>query len=147
MLVNLHDRSLVTATIAVVRSTENGDHISILTPVVAFHNKLMCSCHQGEAVVVVECFRNILAKGVAGTTRAYSPAASVIGIRPEEVAHGAFVGYFLYSVERSDVVKSIDTGRETAMKTEDLVVNQGGEWEVIEEVREIFPHVGIAVLP
>lgn len=33
------------------------------------------------------------------------------------------------------------------MKTEDLIVNECGEGEVIEEVSEVFPHVCIAVFP
>lgn len=32
------------------------------------------------------------------------------------------------------------------MQTEDLVVNQSGEWEVVEEICEVFPDVGVAVL-
>lgn len=31
------------------------------------------------------------------------------------------------------------------MQAEDLVVNQGGEGEVIEEVGEVFPDIGVAV--
>ena len=32
------------------------------------------------------------------------------------------------------------------MEAEDLVVDQRGEGEVVEEVGEVFPHVGVAVL-
>ena len=38
VLVNLHDGCLVTASIAVVGCAEYGDHVSVLTPVVAFHD-------------------------------------------------------------------------------------------------------------
>ena len=31
------------------------------------------------------------------------------------------------------------------MEAEDLVVNEGSEREVIEEICEVFPHVGIAI--
>lgn len=31
------------------------------------------------------------------------------------------------------------------MQTEDLVIDQGGQGEEIEEVREVLPHVGVAV--
>lgn len=33
------------------------------------------------------------------------------------------------------------------MKTEDLVVDESSEGKVVEEVSEVLPHVGIAVLP
>ncbi len=32
------------------------------------------------------------------------------------------------------------------MQTEDLVVNEGGEREVVEKVGEVLPHVGVSVL-
>lgn len=32
------------------------------------------------------------------------------------------------------------------MEAEDLVVDEGGEWEVVEEVGEVLPDVGVAVL-
>lgn len=32
------------------------------------------------------------------------------------------------------------------MKTENLIVDQGSEREVVEEVGEILPHVGVAIL-
>jgi ActR/RegA family two-component response regulator len=32
------------------------------------------------------------------------------------------------------------------MQAEDLVLNDGCEWQIIEELRELFPHVGVAVL-
>ena len=44
MLIDLHDCRLVTASVAVIGSTEYCDDVPILTPVVALHNKLMSSC-------------------------------------------------------------------------------------------------------
>jgi hypothetical protein len=32
------------------------------------------------------------------------------------------------------------------VEAEDLVVDEGGEGEVVEEVGEVLPHVGVAVL-
>jgi len=52
---------------------------------------------------------------------------------------------FLYTVKSSDIVKSIDTWGKTSVKTEDLVVNEGSEREIIEEVCEVLPYIGIAV--
>jgi len=55
MLVNLHDGCLVTTSVAVVGGTEDGHHVPILAPVVALHDQLMCSGHQRQAIVVIEC--------------------------------------------------------------------------------------------
>lgn len=52
---------------------------------------------------------------------------------------------FLNAVKSPDIVKSINAGRETSMEAENLVVDEGGQREVIEQVGEVLPHVCIAV--
>lgn len=145
MLINLHDRSLVTTSVAVIWSAEDGHHISVLAPIVSLHDQLMCSGHQCETVVMIECFRDILTKGVTCTSWTDTPSASVIRITPEEIAHGSFMGNLLDSVKGSDVVKCVDAGRQPTVQAEDLVVNESGKGEVVEEVGEVFPHIGVAV--
>lgn len=88
--------------------------------------------NQRQAVVVVEGFRNVLAESVTGTTRRDSPAAAVVGVGPEEIAHGPLMRYLLDAVQGSDVVEGVDAGRKTTVQTEDLVVNQGSEGKVVE---------------
>ena len=106
----------------------------------------MCSRNKRQAVVVVECLRDILTKGVPCASRTDTPTTSVIWIAPEEITHGSFVGDFLYSVETPDVIEGVDAWGEATMEAEDLVVDEGSEGEVIEEVGEILPDVGVAVL-
>lgn len=164
VLVNLHDRRLVTTPVAVIGSWEtwlasfidahsrrghtgeDGDHISVLRPAEALHDELVRASNQGQAVVVVEGLGDILAKGVAGTTGGDSPAAAVVGVGPEQVAHWALVGNLLNPVQSADVVERVDARRKAAVKAEDLVVDEGGEGQVVEEVGEVLPDVGIAVL-
>lgn len=102
--------------------------------------------HQRQTIVMIERLRNVLTEGVSRASWTDSPAASVIGIRPQKIAHGTLMRYFLNSVERADVVERVDTGRQTAVQAEDLVVNEGGQGQVVEEVREELPHVRIAIL-
>ena len=45
-----------------------------------------------------------------------------------------------------DVVKSVNAWTETTMQGKDLVVNQGGQGEVVKQVSERFPHIRIPVL-
>ena len=52
----------------------------------------------------------------------------------------------LDSVEPPDVVERVDAGGETAMQTEDLVVNQGGERKIVEKVGKVLPDIGITIL-
>ena len=44
------------------------------------------------------------------------------------------------------MVKSVNARAETPAQGKDLVVNEGGEGEVVEQVRERFPHIGVPVL-
>lgn len=124
---------------------KNGDHISILRPIVALHNQLMCSCNKGQAVVVIKCFRDILPKGVTSTTGRDTPAASVVGITPEQITHGSLMRNFLDPIQRANVVQSIDGGTQTAVQAEDLVLDESGERKVVEEIGKVFPDIGIAV--
>jgi hypothetical protein len=55
------------------------------------------------------------------------------------------VGNLLDTVQSSDVVQSVDAGRETTMKTENLVIDQGSEGEVVKEVGEILPDISVSV--
>jgi len=55
------------------------------------------------------------------------------------------VGNFLDSVQTPDVVQCVDAGGETTVQAEYLVVDKSGEREVIEEIGEVLPDVGVAV--
>ena len=52
----------------------------------------------------------------------------------------------LHSVELSDLVKGVNTGGETTVEAEDLILDDSCEWEVIEELCELLPYVGVTVL-
>jgi hypothetical protein len=53
--------------------------------------------------------------------------------------------HFLNAVKSSDVVKGINARGETSVEAEDLIVDKGGEGQVVEKIREIFPHIGVAI--
>ena len=44
------------------------------------------------------------------------------------------------------VVERVNAGTEAPVQGEDLAVDKGGEGEIVEQVRERFPHVGIPIL-
>lgn len=54
IIVQLHYGRLITTPIAVVRSTEDGDDIALMTPIEALHDQLMRTADQGETVAVIE---------------------------------------------------------------------------------------------
>ena len=122
-IVQLHDWCLVSTSVAIIGCWEDCDHVSIMWPIVSLHNQLMCPWNQGQPVWMVECLGYILSKGISCSSWRDSPASSVIRIRPKKIAHGAFMRNLLQPVECSDVVQSINTRRESSMKTENLTVN------------------------
>jgi len=54
--------------------------------------------------------------------------------------------YLLYTVKGSNVIESIDAWGETSVEAEDLVIDEGGEGEIIEEISEVFPNIRVPVL-
>ena len=54
---------------------------------------------------------------------------------------------FLDSVELPYLIESVDAGRKTSMETEYLTFYYCSQRQVIEELCEVFPHIGIAVFP
>lgn len=56
------------------------------------------------------------------------------------------MGNLLNSVKSPNVIEGIDTRREAPVEAEDLVVDEGGKGEVVEQVGEVLPDIGISVL-
>lgn len=66
--VDLHNCSLITTSVAVIGSREDGHDVSLMCPVVAVHDELMGASDTSQVVRVVELLRNVLTKTVAGTS-------------------------------------------------------------------------------
>ena len=144
-LVHLHHSGLVAASVAVVWSREHRDDVSVVGPVVAVHHKLMGSSDQLQVVRVVELLRDVLAERVAGTSRRDTPAASVVRVRPKQIANGAFVRNLHESIELLDLFEGVNAGRETSMKAENAVFNNSGEGQEIKERGEVLPDIGVSI--
>lgn len=107
----------------------------------------MGACNRFEAVFLNKLVRDVLAERVSGASGRDSPASSVVGVRPKQVAHRPFVGHFNDSVDVADLVKCIQAGRETAVEAENLLFDNGAEGEVVEQVGKVLPDVRVAILP
>lgn len=83
---------------------------------------------------------------VTSATRRDAPAGSVVGVRPEQVAHWAFVGHFNDSVNPFDLVQGVQARGEPAVQTENLVFDDRSEGQVVKEISQEFPDVGVAIL-
>lgn len=95
---------------------------------------------------MVERLADVLAERVAGAARRDAPAAAVVRVRPQQVAHRPLVRHLLHAIDLADLVECVDGRREAAVQAEDLVVDQRGKRQVVEQVGEVLPHVRVAVL-
>mmetsp|Transcript_46806 Transcript_46806/g.100246 ORF Transcript_46806/g.100246 Transcript_46806/m.100246 type:complete len:256 (-) Transcript_46806:193-960(-) len=117
-----------------------------MAPVVTLHDELVCSCDEAQAVALVELLGDVRAEGVARPSGTDAPATLVFGVAPEKVAHGPLVRDLLDSVDLPNVIQGLDVGRESSVLAEDLVVHQGRERQVVEEVGEALPCARAAIL-
>ena len=55
--------------------------------------------------------------------------------------------HLLEPVQGSDMVKGVNAGTESAVQAEDLSVHESREGQVVEQVCEVLPNIGVPVLP
>ena len=99
-----------------------------------------------QVIRVVELLGDILTEAVAGTARGDTPAAAVIGVGPQQIADGALVRRLLDTVELADLIERVDAGRQATVQAEDLVLDDSGQRQEVEQLSELLPYVSVAVL-
>ena len=106
----------------------------------------MCSGNKLEIVGVIELLRDVLSKTVASTSRGNTPTTSVIRVRPQKITDGTFVGYFHDTIKLLDLVQSVNGRRQTTVQAEDVLLDDGGQGQVVEQAGELLPNFGITIL-
>ena len=99
-----------------------------------------------DVVSGVELLAHVTAEQVSRAPRAQSPSRHILGIRPEQIAHGAVVRHLLLPVDGPYLVHGGDRRGQPAVHAQNAVVDQRGEGEVIEDVGAVAPHVDTAIL-
>mmetsp|Transcript_8049 Transcript_8049/g.11946 ORF Transcript_8049/g.11946 Transcript_8049/m.11946 type:complete len:247 (+) Transcript_8049:462-1202(+) len=144
-VVDLHNSSLVTATITVVGGRENSHDTLIVLPLVPFHHKLMSSSNKTQPIDVRELLCNVLTKRVSCSSWAYSPSKAIVRIGPHQITHWPLVGNFLHTIQFPRVVKGVNRGTKTAVKAEYLIRNDSCHWKIVKCVRKVLPYVGVTI--
>lgn len=146
LVIDFHDCSLISASIAVVRGREDSNDSLIMSMAESVHNELMSSADHLQLILMQELLADIRTEGIASTSWGNSPSGLVlIGVRPQKVAHGSLRNNVLESIHFFDVVEGIDSRGESSVKAEEFGVNEGGEWQVRENVSKPLPDVIVAV--
>jgi hypothetical protein len=124
----------------------NAEEVKRFSLLVALHDELMRSCNKVDVVCMAKLGYDIATEEVAGTAGRHRPTSDLIGVAPHEVTHSTIVGHFLLSVETTDFIKGIDRWGKTAMDTEDLIIDDGSEGKIVEDLCTVSPHVDRTVL-
>ena len=77
MLIELENGSNIAAAVAVVGGRPNRDQRVVKHLFVAFHDQLMGTADEGEAIGAVEFLNHVSAKEVPSTTRTQAPSVNV----------------------------------------------------------------------
>lgn len=106
----------------------------------------MRAADEVEFILLVERLDDVAAKEVTGTAGRDTPAFDVLGIGPEKIAHGTLVGNFAATFDVAHLFECGEHGGETGVDAEDLLLDDGADGEVVEDVGAVAPNVDGAVL-
>jgi len=99
---------------------------------------------QVEVVFLEEHFDNVFAEGVADPAVGVHPAIShLVRVTPEQVADESGVGHVGGTHDVADLLERVQFGGESAVHAEDLLVNDGRDGQVVEQVGEEFPQLDV----
>jgi len=147
LLVDKHDRSDISAAVAIIGGRPDRDQVRVLEPEFeAVHHKLMGTSDQAQAVNVIELGGDFRAEQPSSSSRADRPGVDVIRVGPHQVAVGAFMRDLLSPLDETDLVKGLDIGGKTTVNAEDLAFYNGSNSEEIEHFGAVLPGVGVTIL-
>ena len=146
LFVDFHYSSLISTSIAVVWRWKDRHDLLLMAPIIASHDKLMGAGHCLKPILLYELVWYVLTEGVAGSSWRNSPASTVVGIWPQQVAHGPFVRHFYNTINISDHVQGVQAGAQATVKAENLIFDDSCQRQVVKEVRQVLPDISIAVL-
>ena len=108
IFIHFQNGRLIAAPITIIGCRKYSYHLSFMTPIVAFHDELMCTAYEIDAVRVIELSDNVRAEQVASASWTYAPADDFFRVGPQEIAHGTFVWYFLFTIDCSNLIQILN---------------------------------------
>jgi len=110
------------------------------------HDELVGPCHCLKAIFLNKLIRDVLPERVACASRRDAPACAVVGVGPEQVAHGALMGHLHHSIDVSNHIKGVQARRQTTVQAENLILDHSRQRQVVKKISEVLPYVCVAVL-
>ena len=94
---------------------------------------------QFESVHFIKFLDDVAAKEISSTSGREAPSRNLLGIAPHQIAHRAVVRHLLLPVDGPYLVHCGDRRGQPAVHTQDAVIDERGEGEVIEDVGAVAP--------
>lgn len=140
-LVKLQNRRNIPTSITVIRGRPNRDQILIEHLLVALHNQLMRSHHCPQSIPPHKSLKNIRAKEKPSPSGRLLPALNLIRIRPHDITDESLMGNLSDSLNKSQVIQVLHLGTDSSMNTENLIIDNAGQSEIVEKVSAYSPDV------
>lgn len=103
--IECEDRSKISAAVAVIGSTPNGNEIlGGIVELVAFLNELMCSADEFELVDVVKLSCDSRSKKPSSPSRTDSPGLNIFRITPHEITENALMRNLLSTINGTNLI-------------------------------------------
>jgi hypothetical protein len=104
----------------------------------------MSAADQIDVVLLIEGRYNLLPEGERDTTIVFTPTLDVlVGVRPEQVTEKAGVWHVGGAHDALDLLERGELRRESTVHAQDLLVNDGCNWEAVEAISEGLPEFNI----
>lgn len=163
ILADVHDRSHVTAAIAVIRSRPDSDNGLLrevilstfrikfkshewLPYLITFVDKLVSTSNELQAIDMVELGCDLITKEPASATGRDSPSINVLRIAPDEIAEGTLMRNLLSTGDDTNLIDSADFWAKTTVNAEDLAINDSSQDQEVEDLATRLPDRRVAVL-
>lgn len=147
VLVQLQNRSDISASVKVVRGAPNGDQNIPIKPILeSLLNQLMGPDYQIQSIDLIELLNDLLSKEPSCSPVGHDPSVNIIWIGPHQIAVGSFVGDLYVSLDSPDLIDGPDLGAEPSVYAEDPLVDDRSQREVVEDLVEHLPWGLISVL-
>ena len=145
VLIEFEDCSHIAASVTVVGSRPDSNECVVKHLLVSFHDELMRSTYQINAILSVPFLNDFPSEKIASTTWTDHPAWNVIWVTPHQVAHCTIMGHFLLSVNHADLIEGTDRRWETTVNAENLVIDDWCEWKIVENFGAVAPNIDRSV--
>mmetsp|Transcript_62983 Transcript_62983/g.148318 ORF Transcript_62983/g.148318 Transcript_62983/m.148318 type:complete len:388 (-) Transcript_62983:529-1692(-) len=140
--VDRHHGTGVVELAAVVGRREHRHQLPAREELVPVLHDLVRAHDEVEVVFSVELLDDVRAEREGHAAVALGPAADVgVGVRPQHVAQQACVGHVRWTQDAPDLLHAVQVRGESSVYAEDLVVDDGGDGQAVEDHVERLPEL------